>query len=68
MRQNNWNQQIVTIENKGWDAQRSGRTEADCPYKGGEWNHGPGGSLQRQRRQAWLRGFAMAKETVANDR
>ena len=57
MKPNTWNQQIVTIENKGWAAQQAGQNESDCPYQGG---YNKGGQFQRLRRQAWLRGYEMA--------
>lgn len=57
-----WNQQICTIENKGYQAFIDGIPESENPYLGGEWNcSGVGGNLQRQRRQAWNRGWEMSK-------
>lgn len=56
-----WTRQIVTIENKGYSAFHEGKTEADCPYRGGHRNqNGVGGQFQILRRQAWLRGFRIA--------
>jgi hypothetical protein len=56
-----WLQQIVTIENKGTDAFRQGKPLTANPYLGGYRNqNGAGGSVQRQRRAAWERGWKMA--------
>ena len=56
-----WLSQIVTIENKGYRARLYGALIEDCPYQSGYRNqNGPGGSLQRQRREAWLRGYKLA--------
>jgi ribosome modulation factor len=57
-----WLNQIVTIENKGYDAYLAGKATSDNPYWDGyRNNNGPGGSLQKQRRDAWERGWRNAK-------
>jgi ribosome modulation factor len=61
MSRGTWLQQLVTIQGKGYKAFQEGKDRSDCPYRGGYHNqNGPGGSLQRQRRQAWLQGFQQA--------
>lgn len=52
-----WIEQIVTIENKGAAAQRSGLPRSSNPYNGG---YNRGGGLQLQRRFAWYRGWDLA--------
>ena len=53
-----WASQLVTIYNKGADARRNGEPRGANPYKEGYRNsNGPGGNLQRQRRQAWYDGW-----------
>lgn len=52
-----WLWQIVTIENKGFDAFIAGKPESACPYG----SVGSGGSVQRQRQAAWHRGWKLAK-------
>lgn len=57
-----WNQQIVTIENKGYQAFLDGKPETDNPYQTGHCNqNGIGGQFQRQRSHAWARGFGIAR-------
>lgn len=57
-RRSSWSQQIVTIENKGRVAYRTGVLQTANPY-----SHGRVG-LQKQRRRAWDRGWQLAaKET-----
>ena len=51
-----WLMQIVKIENKGREAQRTGVPLADNPYTEARNN------LQRQRRAAWERGWKLAQE------
>lgn len=55
MRRMNWTQQIVTIENKGFAAFHAGTPRTANPYPAG------GGSVGRQRRLAWLRGWELAE-------
>lgn len=56
-----WNHQIVVIENKGAAAFAAGVPCDQNPYTTGYHNqNGPGGSLQRQRAQAWARGWENA--------
>ena len=58
-----WLNQIVTIENKGFQAFLDGKLEKDCPYQSGYHNqNGDGGQLQRQRRLAWVRGWKLAEQ------
>lgn len=58
-----WLKQIVLIQDKGYAAFREGKVEEDNPYKEGYRNqNGAGGQLQRQRREAWRRGFLLAKK------
>lgn len=58
-----WFHQIVTIENKGYDAFKAGVPLSGCPYQEGYRNqNGAGGSVQRQRRSAWRRGWMLAKK------
>lgn len=55
--------QIVEIENKGYRAYQAGEPLEACPYQGGYRNqNGPGGSVQRQRREAWRRGWLLAQK------
>lgn len=56
-----WLQQIVTIENKGFAAFKAGVAESANPYRKSGNQSGTGGSVQRQRRLAWLRGWELAK-------
>ena len=55
----NWNLQIVKIQCKGRQARRDGFSERANPYAGG---YNGGGSLQKQRRDAWLEGFRSEPE------
>lgn len=56
-----WKMQLVTIYNKGRQACAKGLGRTRCPYLSGYRNaNGPGGSLQRQRREAWLDGWDAA--------
>lgn len=57
-----WNWQIHTIEVKGASAFAAGVPLTDNPYTTGYRNqNGPGGNLQRQRSQAWVRGWQNAE-------
>lgn len=57
-----WLMQIVTIENKGYDAFKAGVPKSECPYQDGCRNtNGAGGSVQQQRRRAWCRGWELAE-------
>ena len=57
-----WLNQILTIENKGYDAYMAGKPMTDNPYQDGYRNNqGNGGNLQRQRREAWETGWDCAK-------
>ena len=58
MTKRSWLWQIVTIENKGYAAFQRGVPLSQCPYQTG---YNGGGSVQRQRRQAWVRGWELAK-------
>jgi hypothetical protein len=52
-RTRSWLNQILTIENKGYEAYLAGKATSDNPYQDGYRNiNGPGGSLQKQRRDA----------------
>lgn len=60
----NWLQQIATIECKGFKAFIAGIPLNENPYQAGYRNqNGPGGSVQRQRRDAWSRGWNLAQKT-----
>lgn len=60
-RRNTWLYQLATIGGKGAEARRAGLGRDACPYAEGYRNaNGPGGSLQSQRRKAWLEGWASA--------
>lgn len=59
---NRWRQQLVSIQHKGYLAFQNGTPLDQNPYKEGYRNqNGPGGSLQRQRREAWRAGWEEAK-------
>lgn len=61
MKKNNWLRQIVTIENKGYAAFKTGVSRDANPYTNGYRNqNGPGGNLQRSRAMAWNRGWEAA--------
>lgn len=58
-----WLWQIVGIENKGHAAFLAGVLRDACPYQTGYHNqNGAGGSVQSQRRKAWMRGWDLAKQ------
>lgn len=58
-----WNLQICQIQDKGYKAFQDGIPLSDCPYKSGYRNqNGVGGQLQRQRREAWVRGWLTAQK------
>ena len=58
-----WNYQILKIEHKGRAAFHEGKPETANPYTTGYRNqNGPGGNLQRQRAQAWSRGWELEKK------
>lgn len=64
-----WLSQIVSIENKGFAAFEAGVPIESCPYQDGYHNqNGRGGSVQRQRRAAWRRGWELAKRQQEEDR
>jgi ribosome modulation factor len=57
-----WIEQIHSIEVKGYRAFLAGQPLTACPYQDGYRNqNGVGGGLQRQRRDAWRRGWTSAK-------
>jgi len=57
-----WNEQICSIENKGYAAFKEGESIDSNPYVGGHRNqNGSGGQLQRQRGYAWSRGWRLAE-------
>lgn len=58
---NTWTLQIAGIECKGFAAFAAGIPLDQNPYSGGPRNPNAGGSLQRQRRQAWARGWELAQ-------
>lgn len=63
-----WLRQIVGIENKGFAAFSAGIPKIENPYQDGYRNqNGAGGSVQRQRRDAWNRGWDQAKKQKTND-
>lgn len=58
-----WNEQILTIENKGYQAFVDGVGADSNPYQEGYRNqNGCGGQLQQQRGKAWSRGWVMAQQ------
>jgi ribosome modulation factor len=62
-----WLKQIVTIENKGYQAFLDGQPSSACPYQNGYRNqNGAGGGLQQQRRAAWWRGWYAASKKKDN--
>lgn len=62
MKMNNWIMQLVRIQDKGFKAFYAGIPLSQNPYTGGYHNqNGPGGSLQRQRREAWDAGWNEGK-------
>jgi len=61
MKRNNWNLQLVRIQEKGMAARRAGLSLADCPYGLGR----SGGNLQRQRREYWHIGWNDENERQA---
>ena len=63
-----WLRQLVNIENKGYAAFSMGIPLKDNPYQTGYRNqNGTGGSLQRQRRDAWNRGWLLAEKTAKGE-
>jgi hypothetical protein len=57
-----WARQILSIEQKGYAAFLDGKTPTANPYTDGYMNqNGKGGSVQRQRREAWRRGWNLAR-------
>ena len=59
----NWTQQIANIQDKGYAAFQAGIPLDANPYMQGYRNqNGSGGQVQRQRRQAWSRGWELAKK------
>lgn len=62
-----WTQQIVTIENKGYAAFFAGVPADNNPYKKSGNQSGTGGSVQKQRRAAWSRGWRLG-ESEAEDK
>ena len=63
-----WLEQIVTIENKGFQAFLDGVPESENPYREGHRNqNGAGGQVQRQRRNAWWRGWELARDGAKGD-
>ncbi len=63
MKQTNWNLQLCRIQDKGFQAFLDGIPSSENPYTQGYSNqNGPGGQLQRQRRQSWDRGWELAKK------
>ncbi len=62
-KRSNWNQRILTIENKGAAACRMGLDLESNPYTSGYRNqNGTGGQVQRLRAQAWTRGWYAAQK------
>jgi len=59
---NRWLLQIVRIQDKGFKAFYAGIPLDNNPYEDGYHNqNGPGGSVQRQRREAWKAGWLEGK-------
>ncbi len=65
-RKSTWLMQMVTITQRGIDDFTAGVARDAGPYHEGHRNNqGPGGNLQRKRREAWLEGWKLAeKEAV----
>lgn len=58
LRRRTWNQQLVSITEKGAEAFRQGQPLSANPY-------GPGGSVNRQRSEYWRKGWNMAQQEQA---
>lgn len=50
--------QVVIIEEKGYKAFLDGKPKRPTPYEGG---YNGGGSVQKWRRAAWIRGWELAE-------
>lgn len=65
-----WHMQLYDCYKKGYEAQQVGIASDQNPYKTGYRGHGsngPGGNLQRQRQDAWSRGWDRASRGLPID-